>query len=147
MIVAIFIFHAPMVWNRTLDGGRHRLQAAFQLGNACSLVDISLSVRFPWATRGRVYHVVSKCVQTTQEDLQRWLRVSQATFEIVTYCKSKRSTNIEPDAKVIDATEAERALLLKAFGAPLKVGGKVSPVAVRGDVMIDVVAVVERALL
>ena len=63
-IVAIFIFHTAVVGRRTLDGGGHGLQAAFQFCDAKILVNMTLGIRFPRAARSRVDHVLSKLVQT-----------------------------------------------------------------------------------
>jgi hypothetical protein len=65
-------------------------------------------------------------------------------------CENKIRTKrayIEPDAKVIDAAEAESAFFFETLCASLKISRKVGPVAVGSNVMVDVVAIVERALL
>jgi hypothetical protein len=70
--------------------------------------------------------------------------VKRAKSEKTMYAEAP---HIETNRKVVDAAEAECAFLFETLSASLEVGWKVCPMAVGRDVMVDVVTVVERALL
>ena len=70
--IAIFSCSAPIFgFFRSFNGCGHGLKATLQLRNACSLVNTSVSIRFPRSAGGRFHHVVSELVETAQEHLQQ----------------------------------------------------------------------------